>query len=71
MASSTVPKSLHTVTVLVVIASHLLESSRNIMSVTDAVYMALEHLGYAPETDHYGLAEQAIKKIHKQVKVCS
>ena len=59
-----IPKSLHTVTVLVAMA-RIIRAQRPQYTVQDAVYQALHQLDYAPEKDCYGLAEQAIKRLSK------
>jgi len=61
---SLVPKSLHTVTVLVTLAK-LIKETRPHYTSEDAVYKALDTLGYASTADHYGLALQALKKLNK------
>ena len=61
---SPVPKSLHTVTVLVTMAK-LIQETRPHYIKEDAVYKALDVLGYPTESDHYGLALQALKKLNK------
>ena len=78
MSTKIVPKSLHTVTVLVVMAEQILKAAEfkssigatlSLISVSDAVYKALDSLGYPSNADFYGLADMAIKKLNKQVKV--
>ena len=59
-----VPKSLHTVTVLITMAK-LIQETRPHYTKEDAVYKALETLGYTSTADHYGLALQALKKLNK------
>ena len=53
-----IPKSLHTVTVLVAVARELRQFFPGIET-TDAVARALRVLGYADTADTYGLAEKA------------
>ena len=61
---SPVPKSLHTVTVLVAMARLILDNKPH-YTPYDAVYAAIQSLGYAAEADHYSLAQQAFKKLLK------
>lgn len=61
---SPVPKSLHTVTVLIAMAK-LIQETRTHYTSEDAVYKALDTLGYSSTDDHYGLALQALKKLNK------
>lgn len=61
---SPVPKSLHTVTVLVAMARLILDAKPH-YTPFDAVYAALSTLGYPAESDHYSLAQQAFKKLSK------
>ena len=58
------PKSLHTVTVIVAMARLILDAKPH-YTPYDAVYAALSALGYPSESDHYGLALQALKKLNK------
>jgi hypothetical protein len=62
--SKALPKSLHTVTVLVAVAK-LIQDTKLGYSAFDAVYQALVVLGYSSEEDHYSLALQALKKLNK------
>ena len=64
MSDKVVPKSLHTVTVLVAMSRLILDSKPH-YTVADTVYKALETLGYPAESDNYGLALQALKKLNK------
>jgi hypothetical protein len=74
MTSKIVPKSLHTVSVLVVMARTIYKASAfqttigtvYSVSITGAVHQALEALGYTVDADFYGLADQAIKKLNKE-----
>lgn len=74
MTSKIVPKSLHTVSVLVVMARTIYRASAfstsigtvYSVSIPGAVHQALELLGYNVDADFYGLAEQAIKKLNKE-----
>ena len=61
---SPVPKSLHTVTVLVTMAK-LIQDAKPYYTPYDAVYAAVSALGYPAEADHYSLAQQAFKKLSK------
>jgi hypothetical protein len=56
-----VPKSLHTVTVLVKLAGHFMETRGD--NIDGAVTDALEFLGYSRVQDIYGLAAQATKQL--------
>lgn len=64
---SPVPKSLHTVTVLVAMARLILDA-RPYYTPYDAVYASLSALGYPSESDYYSLAQQAFKKLSKVTK---
>lgn len=74
MSDKVVPKSLHTVTVLVVIARTIYKAAAietaigtvYTVSLRSTVYDALEALGFCREADFYGLADQAIKKLSKE-----
>lgn len=59
-----VPKSLHTVTVLVVMA-RMVRAARPAFTVEQCIQTALEQLGYTVEQDIYKLTEQALKKLNK------
>lgn len=61
---SPVPKSLHTVTVLVAMSRLILDAKPH-YTAYDAVYAAMSALGYPAEADHYSLAQQAFKKLNK------
>jgi hypothetical protein len=64
--SKPIPKSLHTVTVLVMLARRLMQSSQQPRSADAAVDMALSILGYDADTvDTYGLKAQAVAKLGK------
>lgn len=65
--SKPLPKSLHTVTVLVQVARRLMKSSQHtVPSAVAAVDMALSILGYDADTDDtYNLKAQAIAKLGK------
>lgn len=64
MSDKAIPKSLHTVTVLVAVARSHLSRCAN---VTEAVTLALELLGYpAGACDPYGLRMKAIKAMEAQ-----
>lgn len=56
---SNLPKSLHTVTVLVAVARHLEAFGRVTGDGTDPVGDALAILGYSDTPDAYGLAAKA------------
>lgn len=61
-----IPKSLHTVTVLVQFTRHLYDSRRDFeLTIEHCLYKALDVLGYSTEPDAHGLALQALKKLRK------
>lgn len=62
--ANTLPKSLHTVTVLVAMA-RLIRAQRPQYTAEDAVYQAMYQMGYSAESDHYGLVAQAVKKLNR------
>lgn len=62
-----IPKSLHTVTVLVAVARLLRERNPD-CNWNDAVYYARVSLGYADSPDLYGLCAQAVAKLNKGSK---
>lgn len=77
MSDKVVPKSLHTVTVLVVMARATYKASQfttttghtaSLISIKEAVESSLSALGYPINADFYGLADQAIKKLLKVTK---
>lgn len=55
------PKSLHTVTVLVKLARHAMETYSD--NIDGAISWALEFLGYSRSQDTYGLAAAARKQL--------
>lgn len=61
--SKPLPKSLHTVTVLVRVATHIRKSE--CLNIPDCVATALDILGYTDENtpDTYGLVTAAIKQM--------
>lgn len=59
------PKSLHTVTVLVRVATLLRGAKFPPLTAPEAVDAALDILGYDPENDPYGLAAAAAKQMDK------
>jgi hypothetical protein len=63
-----IPKSLHTVTVFVNVAT-LLADVYNDATNHELVTLASSQLGYADVRDVYGLQAQAIKKLDKVRKV--
>ena len=65
MSSKSLPKSLHTVTVLVQVARLAYISSGNL---TVAMDMALDTLGYSRESDPYGLIDKAEKQLRELYK---
>jgi hypothetical protein len=67
---NTIPKSLHTVTVLVAVARlHLsLAMPTDPLAITYAVNKALETLGYADAPDAHQLADKARKILAKAVQ---
>lgn len=58
------PKSLHTVTVLVRVATHLADIGQA-DSPSDAVEAALDLLGYSETPDTYALADAACRQLDK------
>lgn len=62
-----IPKSLHTVTVLVTMAKLMQQAheERATISNHSAVFSCMQALGYSDSPDTYGLMEQAIKKLNK------
>ena len=63
MSTNTLPKSLHTVSVLVAVAQRLIINEG--LSAAIAVSETLSVLGYTNTPDTYGLAQQALKKLNK------
>lgn len=61
-----IPKSLHTVTVLVNVAEYCRCDGGGRMSVSDAVEFAASILGLNGRPDRYGLIESAIKQLSKK-----
>lgn len=61
-----IPKSLHTVTVLVNVAAHIRKDHPHTISVHNAVREAAEVLGLNSQPDQYGLIESAIKQLSKR-----
>lgn len=59
---SLIPKSLHTVTVLVVMARMLMRQGQE---PERALHWAALELGYLPEQDGYKLIDQALRKLTK------
>lgn len=60
------PKSLHTVTVLVKLATFAMENYSD--NIDGAISWALEFLGYSREQDSYHLAQQAAKQLRASGK---
>ena len=65
MSTKVIPKSLHTVSVLVAVAGNIAVTDSQCQSLSQAVDKALMLLGYAAMPDTYGLAAQALKKLTK------
>lgn len=65
MTTNTIPKSLHTVSVLVAVAGNIASTDPQCQSLSQAVDKALMLLGYAAMPDTYGLAQQALKKLSR------
>lgn len=63
--SKPLPKSLHTVTVLVRVATLLRDAKLPILTAQQAVNAALDILGYDHEADPYGLAAAAAKQMDR------
>lgn len=63
-----IPKSLHTVTVLVNVSLILADVYGQSVSNTELVDLAAAHLGYADAPDVYSLKDQAVKKLDKTRK---
>ena len=63
--SKPLPKSLHTVTVLVNVARLVADTARNPMSYEEAISDALMALGYADCTDTHNLVGAALKAMSK------
>lgn len=61
---NTLPKSLHTVTVLVTMARMILESGQETTN-AGAVLAASLMLGYTESMDTYGLRDAAVKKLNR------
>jgi hypothetical protein len=60
------PKSLHTVTVLVQLTKHLYDSRSDFaLTIEHCLFKALDILGYIDSTDTHGLTMQALKKLRK------
>lgn len=59
-----IPKSLHTVTVLVQLTRHL-QSMQPSCSIETCLFKAIDILGYMDATDIHGLTLQALKKLRK------
>jgi hypothetical protein len=66
MKTKTLPKSLHTVTVLVNVARRYVEVER--YPANEAIEKALEDLGYGGAPDPYGLASAALKALEGPAK---
>lgn len=62
--NNTIPKSLHTVTVLVAFAKALYATS-NGYTMQECLTHAVAQLGYSDTPDNYALITQALKKINK------
>ena len=64
-----IPKSLHTVTILVQLTRHLYETREqwtdNALSFDQCLLRAIDILGYTGAADIHGLTLQALKKLHK------
>lgn len=61
---NTLPKSLHTVTVLVTMA-RMLQNSGEYPTAYGALCRAADLLGYTVAMDTYGLLQQALKKMNR------
>lgn len=64
-----IPKSLHTVTVLVAVARFYMELAAHAgkpMTADYAVESAAARLGYADAPDTYGLCAAAVRKLEKE-----
>lgn len=57
-----IPKSLHTVRVLAVMARQYIQQD-NSLTTANAVDMAAEALGYHPAQDDYGLLAKAVRQL--------
>lgn len=66
-----IPKSLHTVTVLVNVSNILADVYGPTVSNAELVDLAAAHLGYGDAADVYSLKGQAVKKLDKTRKVTS
>jgi hypothetical protein len=61
-----IPKSLHTVTVLVQLTKHLHATrSDYYLTIEHCLFKALDVLGYIDSPDVHGLTLQALKKLRK------
>lgn len=64
-----IPKSLHTVTVLVQVTRHLYDTREqwtdNDLSIDQCLLRAIDILGYTGADDVHGLTLQALKKLSK------
>ena len=61
-----IPKSLHTVTVLVQLTRHLYETRTDFaLTINHCLFKALDILGYIDSPDVHGLTLQALKKLNK------
>lgn len=64
LRSIMIPKSLHTVTVLVALTKHL-HSAKPDFPIETCLFKALDILGYINAPDIHGLVAQAMKKLTK------
>ena len=61
-----IPKSLHTVTVLVQLTRHLYATRSDFaLTINHCLFKALDVLGYTDAPDVHGLTLQALKKLSK------
>lgn len=60
-----IPKSLHTVSVLVAVATELKKHAHSQFTAADLVDAAAVTLGYAEAADVYGLKAAAVRKLEK------
>jgi hypothetical protein len=61
-----IPKSLHTVTVLVQLSRHLyVKRHDDTITIQHCLFKALEILGYIGTSDEHGLTLAALKKLNK------
>ena len=61
-----IPKSLHTVTVIVQLTRHLYATRSDFaLTINHCLFKALDILGYCGTSDEHGLTLQALKKLSK------